>query len=93
MVNVGRGDAIDTNALVAALDAGKLGGAALDVTDPEPLTEGHTLFSRRDVIITPHMSGRTLKYSELATDIFIANLERLKEGKEPLNAVDPQRGY
>jgi phosphoglycerate dehydrogenase-like enzyme len=47
IINVDRGDAIDTDALVAALDAGKLGGAALDVTDPEPLTTGHTLYNRK----------------------------------------------
>ena len=93
VVNVGRGDAIDTDALVASLDAGKLGGAALDVTDPEPLPAGHTLYGRKNVIITPHMSGRTEKYSELALDIFEENLKRLDAGKELLNTVDPKRGY
>jgi phosphoglycerate dehydrogenase-like enzyme len=93
IINVGRGDAIDTDALVAALDAGKLGGAALDVTDPEPLPAGHTLYNRKNVIITPHMSGRTERYMELVLDILTTNLDRLKAGKELLNVVDVKRGY
>lgn len=93
VVNVGRGDAIDTDALVAALDEGRLAGAALDVTEPEPLPAGHTLFGRKNVIITPHMSGRTERYHDLAIDIFTENLERLKKGQELINTVDPHRGY
>jgi phosphoglycerate dehydrogenase-like enzyme len=93
VVNVGRGDAIDTEALVAALDAGKLGGVALDVTEPEPLPDAHTLYGRKNVIITPHMSGRTERYSQLALNILTTNLERLKSGKELLNIVDVKRGY
>lgn len=93
VVNVGRGDAIDTDALVAALDAGRLGGAALDVTEPEPLPDGHTLYGRKNVIITPHTSWRSVKFQDLALDILIVNLERLIEGKELMNAVDLQRGY
>lgn len=93
MVNVGRGDAIDTDALVHALDMGKLAGAALDVTDPEPLPAGHTLYGRKNVVLTPHLSGRTESYFDLSLDIFVANLERLKDGKDILNAVDPKRGY
>ncbi|EKM51281.1 uncharacterized protein PHACADRAFT_177935 [Phanerochaete carnosa HHB-10118-sp] len=93
IVNVGRGDAIDTDALVAVLDEGRLGGAALDVVEPEPLPAGHTLYGRKNVIITPHMSGRTERYNDIAVDIFTENLERLKKGQELLNTVDPRRGY
>lgn len=93
IVNVGRGDAIDTDALVAALDTGKLAGAALDVTSPEPLPDGHTLFGRKNVIITPHLSGRGVKYPDVALDVLVTNLERLREGKELVNVVDPLRGY
>lgn len=93
VVNIGRGDAIDTDALVGALDTGKLGGAALDVTEPEPLPVGHTLFTRKNVILTPHMSGRTERYHDLAVDIFTENLERLAKGKQLLNLVNPHRGY
>lgn len=93
VVNVGRGDAIDTDALVEALDTGKLAGAALDVTSPEPLPDGHTLFGRKNVIITPHLSGRSIKYPDVALDVLVTNLERLREGKELVNVVDPLRGY
>ncbi|KIY48411.1 hypothetical protein FISHEDRAFT_25619, partial [Fistulina hepatica ATCC 64428] len=55
VVNIGRGDLVSTPALLAALDSGKLAGAALDVTDPEPLPVGHALFGRKNVIVTSHM--------------------------------------
>ena len=54
--NVGRGPQIDTEALCEALDSQHLGGAVLDVTDPEPLTDGHPLWSKPNVLITPHIS-------------------------------------
>lgn len=93
VINIGRGDAIDTDALVSALDSGKLAGAAIDVTDPEPLPAGHSLYGRKNVILTPHLSGRTVKYWDLALDIFIENLERWKKGQPLLNVVDTKRGY
>ena len=93
IVNIGRGDAIDTDALVDALDKGRLAGAALDVADPEPLPSGHPLFGRRNVIVTPHLSGRSVKYPDLALDVLITNLERFSEGRELVNVVDPKRGY
>ncbi|GJE94036.1 oxidoreductase family protein [Phanerochaete sordida] len=93
VVNVGRGDAIDTDALVAALDEGRLAGAALDVAEGEPLPEGHPIFGRKNVIVTPHMSGRTERYHDLAIDIFTENLERLRKDEPLLNVVDPRRGY
>jgi phosphoglycerate dehydrogenase-like enzyme len=93
VVNVGRGDAVDTDALVSALDAGELAGAVLDVTDPEPLPEGHTLYGRKNVVLTPHLSGRTEIYFDLSVDIFVKNLERWHSGKDLLNGVDVKRGY
>lgn len=93
IVNVGRGDAIDTDALVAALDEKRLAGAALDVTDPEPLPDGHTLYGRPNVIITPHLSGLADNYFDICTDILIANAKQWREGKELLNLVDRDRGY
>lgn len=93
LVNVGRGNSIDTNALVAALDAGQLAGAALDVTDPEPLPANHTLYGRPNVIITSHLSAFSENVLDYCLDIFVANLQRWKEGKTLLNAVDRERGY
>ena len=57
LINVGRGDAIDTMALHEALSAGRLAGAALDVTSPEPLPEGHPLWQQKKAMITPHVAG------------------------------------
>ncbi|KIP01537.1 hypothetical protein PHLGIDRAFT_123269 [Phlebiopsis gigantea 11061_1 CR5-6] len=79
--NVGRGDVVDTDALVHALDEGRLAGAVLDVVNPEPLPDGHTLFGRKNVIVTPHVSGRSLTYPELALDLLVTNLERLLAGE------------
>ncbi|KIP01538.1 hypothetical protein PHLGIDRAFT_349364 [Phlebiopsis gigantea 11061_1 CR5-6] len=93
LVNVGRGDAIDTDALVQALDQGKLAGAALDVVEPEPLPAGHPLFGRKNVIITPHLSGRSVRYPELALDVLITNLDKLVAGEKLVNEVDPRKGY
>ena len=93
LVNVGRGNAIDTDALVAAIDDGKIAGAVLDVTDPEPLPDGHTLFGRKNVIITPHLSGFASNYQDRVVDILIANVDRYNEGQELLNVVDRDRGY
>ncbi|KAI0338151.1 hypothetical protein BDW22DRAFT_1338410 [Trametopsis cervina] len=93
IINIGRGDIIDTSALVAALDAGKIAGAALDVTDPEPLPDGHTLFGRRNVIITPHLSGFAQDFYDHAVDILIANLELLRAGKPLHNLLIAERGY
>ena len=57
LVNVARGGLIDTGELVQALEHGSIGGAALDVTDPEPLPDGHLLWSFSNVIITPHIAN------------------------------------
>ena len=95
LLNVGRGSAVDTDALCCFLQAGKLGGAALDVTDPEPLPAAHPLWHAPNVIITPHISGgfslpETL---ERIVDICADNLERYQK-QEPLrNLVDFGRGY
>lgn len=78
---------------MAALDEGRIAGASLDVTDPEPLPEGHTLYGRPNVILTPHLSGLTENYYDICVDILTTNLQRLKEGKNLLNIVDVDRGY
>jgi phosphoglycerate dehydrogenase-like enzyme len=93
VVNVGRGPLISTPALVKALDEGRIAGAALDVTDPEPLPDGHELYGRRNVIITPHLSGRTELYWDYAMDILEENLRRWTEGRDLVNVVDFKKGY
>ena len=78
--------------LLHALD-NNLSGAALDVTDPEPLTDGHPLWTHPNVIITPHISGNTESESEHAVDLLLQNAKRFVEDKEFFNVVDIQKGY
>jgi phosphoglycerate dehydrogenase-like enzyme len=82
VVNIARGGVIDTQALVDALKAGALRGAALDVTDPEPLPSDHDLWGFENVFLTPHVAGHTPKYWERRADILVENLERVAESGE-----------
>lgn len=91
--NIARGPVINTDELMAALDQGMIRGAALDVTDPEPLPDGHPLWSAKNVIITPHVSGASTRYNERALAILKTNLERYSEGKGLINKVHKKRGY
>ena len=97
LINVGRGDLIDTDALTAALSEGKLYGAALDVTDPEPLPPEHPLWDLPNAVITPHITGGTFGHSTITENIFYdicqKNLERYKNKEPLLNAVDLETGY
>jgi phosphoglycerate dehydrogenase-like enzyme len=80
LVNVARGPVVDTDALVSALRWNRIGGAMLDVTDPEPLPEDHPLWSMDNVTITPHNSGYSPEYFERRGDILVGNVERLRDG-------------
>lgn len=93
IVNIGRGAVVDSDALVEALESGHLGGAGLDVTDPEPLPDGHKLWTTPNTIITPHIAGLTEKYLNRSVDMLITNAERLKKGEKLLNLVDLAKGY
>jgi phosphoglycerate dehydrogenase-like enzyme len=93
LLNAGRGSCVDTTALVDALRAGKVRGAGLDVTDPEPLPAGHPLWSMKNVVITPHYAGNHPGYEEEAFDIFLANLGRWVRGEPLENMVDKAAGY
>jgi len=95
VVNVGRGSAIDSDALVFALNEGRIGGAFLDVTDPEPLPPSHLLWTAKNCIITPHVSGNmTLELTcERIIAIFLENLELYAEGKPLLHIVNKRLGY
>ncbi|MCB0971295.1 MAG: dihydrofolate reductase [Acidimicrobiales bacterium] len=93
LVNVARGAHVDTEALVAALDAGAIGGAALDVTDPEPLPDGHPLWSRPDVVITPHTANTRAMARPLLGARITENVRRRIAGDDLVGLVDPQLGY
>ncbi len=95
ILNVGRGSAIETEALCDALESGKLWGAGLDVTDPEPLPAGHRLWKYPNAVITPHCAGGfgLSETKEYIAEIFRRNLERLLNGEELENIVDPATGY
>ncbi len=95
IINVGRGNAIDTEALCDALLSDKLYGAALDVTDPEPLPKEHRIWDIPNVIITPHIAGG-FHMQEIIDEIynlFIVNLENFLQGKPMKNVVDFEQGY
>lgn len=95
VVNVGRGTAIEQEPLVEALNTGRLGGAALDVMDPEPLPEDHPLWTAKNIILTPHVSGNmTLGYTrDRNVEMFCEDLRNYAAGR-PLNGlVDRKAGY
>lgn len=86
-VNVGRGELVDQTALTAALAEGRLGGAGLDVTDPEPLPSDDPLWALPNVIITPHSSGSTDGTGRRASEAFISNLRRWVDDDPLVNEV------
>jgi len=92
LVNVGRGRTVVTDDLVAALENGKIAGAGLDVTDPEPLPPDHPLWQMANVIITPHVSGRDSNRARRMI-LLKENLRRFAAGEALLNVVDPELGY
>jgi len=93
LVNLGRGSLVDEPALVAALRAGRIGGAALDVVRREPLAADGPLWDLPNVILTPHVSGLGPLYWERAVEQFAGNLERFIAGRPLLNVVDKRAGY
>jgi phosphoglycerate dehydrogenase-like enzyme len=92
-LNVGRGSTVDEPALVRALEEGRLGGAALDVFEAEPLSRESPLWSMPNVVVSPHMAGDYAGWRESAVELFVRNLERYLTGKPLLNVVDKERGY
>ncbi|ELZ66934.1 phosphoglycerate dehydrogenase [Haloferax prahovense DSM 18310] len=82
LVNVGRGPVVDTDALVSQLRSNGIRGAALDVTDPEPLPSDHPLWDFENVLIPPHNAGHTPKYWERMADIIAENLDKLDAGDD-----------
>lgn len=93
VVNVGRGPLINTEDLVAALDSGEIAGAALDVTDPEPLPEEHPLWQDQRVVITPHIANTQRSVREKIGAHTIKVATAFAAGKQLPTLVDPHAGY
>jgi len=84
---------VDTEALVEALRSGQIGGAALDVTDPEPLPTGHPLWDLPNCLITPHTADTEEMTQPLLARRITENVQRLTAGQELVGRVDPDHGY
>jgi phosphoglycerate dehydrogenase-like enzyme len=93
LVNVSRGSIVDTGALVAALAAQAIGGAGLDVTDPEPLPDGHPLWGMPNAIITPHVSATPAMNAEALCLRVAENVQRFQAGEALIGVVDLDEGY
>lgn len=94
LCNIARGEIIDQDALIAALKGGRLAGAYLDVTDPEPLPSDHPLWDAPNTLFSMHLSGRsTQKMFLRAGELFLDNLERYRSGRDMKNVVDLKLGY
>ncbi|MDP8978643.1 MAG: D-isomer specific 2-hydroxyacid dehydrogenase family protein [Actinomycetota bacterium] len=93
LVNVARGEHVATGDLVNALREDVIGGAALDVTDPEPLPDGHPLWSLPNCLITPHTANTDDMAQPLLSRRISENVARFAEGRELVGPVDPQLGY
>lgn len=92
-VNVGRGELVNTDDLVAALADGSIAGAALDVLETEPLPPGHPLWSMPNVAITPHNSGDFVGWRDALVTVFADNFARWIDGQPLENIVDKDLGY
>ncbi len=92
-IAVSRGGIYDMNGLVKALDEKRLAGAGVDVTDPEPLPKQHPLWRFENVIITPHIAGRSDRDADRMVGTIKENIRRFVEGKPLINVVDKQKGY
>jgi phosphoglycerate dehydrogenase-like enzyme len=87
LVNASRGVVVDTDALVAELARGRI-RAALDVTEPEPLPEGHPLWSAPGLLLTPHVGGAVPETDERSAAVVIDQLQRVLAGQPLINVVD-----
>ncbi|GAC1045376.1 2-hydroxyacid dehydrogenase [Rhizobium sp. No.120] len=91
LVHVGRGPQLVSDDLLAALDSGRLAGAVIDVTDPEPLPPGHPFWNHDRILLTPHIASITQPHT--AARAVIDNIKRIRAGLAPLGLVDRRRGY
>jgi phosphoglycerate dehydrogenase-like enzyme len=93
LINVGRGRVIDEPALIAALQDGRLHGAALDVFEEEPLPPESPLWDMPNVLISPHSSSVVPRENERIVDVFVENLRRYLDGRPLLNRFEYDREY
>lgn len=95
LVNVGRGNCLDQDALIDVLNSGKLAGAALDVFKTEPVPENAPAWNTKNLLFTPHCSGKmTMAYTrDTLVDTFCENLSRFHSGQPMLHVVNPELGY
>jgi len=93
VVNVARGSLVDTDALVEALAEGSIGGSALDVTDPEPLPEGHPLWTEPRALITPHTANPPDALARALAERIEENVSRYEAGEDLIGVIDVEAGY
>lgn len=90
LINAARGPVVDTDALVEALQAGKIAGAALDVTDPEPIPADHPLVAMPNVVIVPHIASASVATRNRMSEMAANNLLAVQRGQRPANVVNPE---
>jgi len=93
LVNIARGGLVDSDALMKALDDGRLARASLDVAEGEPLPAGHPLYAHPGVRLTPHLSHSSNRTANRTVEIFSENLARWRAGRPLEGVVDPAVGY
>jgi phosphoglycerate dehydrogenase-like enzyme len=93
LINVARGAVVDEAALISALAAKQIAGAALDVFEEEPLPTTSPLWNLDNVILSPHIAGNSAYYHDKCADVFIENLTRYLENRPLLNKVQRDLGY
>ena len=93
LVNIARGDLVDSDALVAALATGEIAGAGLDVTDPEPLPDGHPLWTAPNILITPHSADTPAMTAPLLAERIRDNVAAFVGDGRFIGVVDPRAGY
>jgi len=93
VINVGRGPVLDEAALVRALVAKRIKGAALDVFEHEPLPAGHTLYKLENVLLSPHCADHTVDWQDQAMRFFLEQYQSFQNGGPLRNVVDKRLGY
>jgi phosphoglycerate dehydrogenase-like enzyme len=90
LINTARGGLVDQSALLQALDSGRLRGAGLDVTDPDPLPPSHPLLHREDVVVTPHVASATIEGKDRLYEQAIRYALEVLDGGRPNAVLNPE---